>query len=283
MTLTGLSGVYPILATPFRTDRSVDEDDLGHLIDFIVTSGADGIVFPGVASEFETLESAERTRLVYRVAHCVAARVPLVVGVSAANAADAAAHVHQAHALGAAAVMAVAPSAFASEKAAVRDYYARIAEVGVPVILQNAPPPAGCALSADDVIELVRTIDGVRYVKEETLPCGQRITQVLAAQVPALAGVFGGAGGRYITDELARGATGTMPAVELAEMHVALFAAHRAGDRARVRHLFNRMLPVLNLQAVFRWALTKEVLRLRGIVAHAGIVPHAPRASSSVM
>ena len=78
MTLTGLSGVYPILATPFRTDRSVDEDDLGHLIDFIVRSGADGIVFPGVASEFETLESAERTRLVDRVAHCVAARVPLV-------------------------------------------------------------------------------------------------------------------------------------------------------------------------------------------------------------
>ena len=85
MTLTGLSGVYPIPATPFRTDRSVDEDDLGHLIDFIVTSGADGIVFPGVASEFETLESAERTRLVDRVAHCVAARVPLVVGVSAAD------------------------------------------------------------------------------------------------------------------------------------------------------------------------------------------------------
>src|SRR5436309_2850653 len=68
----------------------------------------------------------------------------------------------------------------------------------------------------------------------------------------------------------ARGAIGTMPAVELAELHVALFAAHRTGDRRAVRAWFNRMLPVLNLQAVFRWALTKEVLRRRGVIAHAG-------------
>jgi 4-hydroxy-tetrahydrodipicolinate synthase len=89
----------------------------------------------------------------------------------------------------------------------------------------------------------------------------------LLAHAPAsLAGVFGGAGGRYITDELRRGACGTMPAVELAEVHVALFAAHRAGDDARVRRIFTRMLPVLNVQAVFRWSLTKYVLLKRGLI-----------------
>ncbi len=30
------------------------------------------------------------------------------------------------------------------------------------------------------------------------------------------------------------------------------------------------MLPILNVQAVFRWALTKYVLHKRGIIAHAG-------------
>ena len=53
-------------------------------------------------------------------------------------------------------------------------------------------------------------------------------------------------------------------------MHVALIAAHRAGDRAGVRRLFNRMLPLLNFQAVFRMAMTKETLRRRGIIASAG-------------
>jgi 4-hydroxy-tetrahydrodipicolinate synthase len=99
------------------------------------------------------------------------------------------------------------------------------------------------------------------------MPCGQRITQLLELKPPQLRGVFGGAGGRYITDELARGAVGTMPAAELAELHVRQMAAHRAGDRAAVRQLFNRMLPLLNFQAVFRMAMTKEVLRRRGVIS----------------
>jgi 4-hydroxy-tetrahydrodipicolinate synthase len=173
--------------------------------------------------------------------------------------------------------MAVAPPSLAGQKSAIRDYYARIAGEGLPVILQNAPPPAGCALAVDDVIELVASVDGIRYVKEETLPCGQRITRMLAARLPALAGVFGGAGGRYITDELARGACGTMPACELADVHARQFALHRAGDAAGVRALYYRMLPLLNFQAVFRMAMTKEVLRLRGIIASTGVRAAGPQ------
>ena len=102
------------------------------------------------------------------------------------------------------------------------------------------------------------------------MPSGARISQTLAGAPSSLRGIFGGAGGRYLTDELARGAIGTMPACELAEIHVALLAAHRRGERKMVRELFNRMLPLLNFQAVFRWAMTKETLRRRGIIAHAG-------------
>jgi 4-hydroxy-tetrahydrodipicolinate synthase len=57
-----------------------------------------------------------------------------------------------------------------------------------------------------------------------------------------------------------------MPACELADLHVAQFRAHRAGDHAEVRRLFERMLPLLNFQAVFRMAMTKEVLRRRGVI-----------------
>ena len=34
--------------------------------------------------------------------------------------------------------------------------------------------------------------------------------------------------------------------------------------------MFARSLPLLNFQAVFRMAMTKETLRRRGIIAHAG-------------
>jgi len=42
---------------------------------------------------------------------------------------------------------------------------------------------------------------------------------------------------------------------------------HRSGDVAGVRRWFDRMLPLLNFQAVFRMAMTKEVLRRRGIIS----------------
>jgi 4-hydroxy-tetrahydrodipicolinate synthase len=261
-----LAGVYPILATPFRADAKVDEPDLRRLVDFIVAAGVDGLVFPGVASEYELLERAERLQLVEVVGAQVAARVPLVIGVSAADAGTAAGLAAHAKRIGAAAVMAVVPTTFKGNAAAIADYYAQVARAGVPVILQNAPPPAGCALSPAEVLDLVRSVEGIRYVKEESLPCGQRITQLLAAHAPRLHGVFGGAGGRYLTDELARGACGTMPACELVDLHIRQFARHRAGDAAGVRYLFNRMLPLLNFQAVFRMAMTKEVLRRRGVI-----------------
>jgi len=275
--LQPLAGVYPILATPFRPDGAPDETDLARLIDFIVAARADGIVFPGVASEFETLAPDERRRLVEAVAQQVGSRIPLVIGVSAADAATAASLAAHARSVGALALMAVAPTTLKDQPAAIIDYYARIAAAGVPIVLQNAPSPAGCALSPAEVLDVVRAVPGIRYVKEESLPCGQRITALLGAGVPQLVGVFGGAGGRYLTDELARGACGTMPACEMTDLHARQFALHRAGDRDGVRYLFNRMLPLLNFQAVFRMAMTKEVLRRRGVIAATHVRAAGPR------
>ncbi len=105
-------------------------------------------------------------------------------------------------------------------------FFQRVAAAAgaVPIMLQNAPPPAGSGLPVDVVLAVVRAVPQIAYVKEEAMPSGARITQMLAQAPPTLRGVFGGAGGRYITDELARGAVGTMPACELAEVHVALLA-----------------------------------------------------------
>jgi 4-hydroxy-tetrahydrodipicolinate synthase len=275
-----LSGVFPIVATPFRADGSPDQGDLRRVVDFLVAAGVDGIVFPGVASEFDTLSPHERVELAGIVAGANAGRVPLVIGVSAAEADGAARFARQARDLRAAAVMAMAPASMRESADAIAAYYRRIGEEGVPIILQNAPPPAGCGLAPERVVALAAGNAAIEYVKEETLPCGQRITKLLALAPPTLKGVFGGAGGRYITDELARGACGTMPACELADLSVAQFACHRAGDAAGVRRWFNRMLPLLNFQAVFRMAMTKEVLRRRGVIASthvraAGPVPDA--------
>ena len=268
--MRNVSGVWPVLPTPFRPDGTPDEEGLAAVAAYALAAGVDGVVYPGVASEYEMLTPQERTRLVDVVAATCGSSGALVVGGSAPDAAATHAVMRQAAQVGAAAIMIMAPRDRTDAPAIVEFFRTTAGVTDVPIMLQNAPPPAGSGLPVDTVLEVVRAVPAIAYVKEEALPSGARISRLVAGAPASLRGVLGGAGGRYITDELARGAIGTMPAVELAELHVALFAAHRAGDRRAVRMWFNRMLPTLNLQAVFRWSLTKEVLRRRGIIAHAG-------------
>ena len=262
-----LSGVYPVLPTPFDAAGQPDEKALRGLVRYLLEAGVDGITYPGVASEVGQLSVAERLLLTAAVLEGVAGRVPVVAGVSSAQAATTIELAKAAIAQGAAGLMLAVPPDRPTAAQQI-EYFSEVS-AAVPsavLVLQNVPMPVGAGLDPEAIVQVATAVPAIRYVKEETLPSGQRLT-VLRKQGPAtLVGVFGGAGGRYITDELRRGAAGTMPAIELAEVHVALFKAHRAGDEARVRELFTRMLPILNVQAVFRWSLTKYVLSARGLL-----------------
>lgn len=273
-----ISGVFPVLPTPFKANLQPDEASLRRLVRYLIAAGVDGITYPGVASEFAQLSEAEREHLSQVVLHEVAGRVPVVIGVSSADAAVTMRLARSAAAAGAAALMVAAPPQWASAEDQIAHFKALAAAVpGTALMLQNVPPPVGAGLAPEVLLTIVKAVPQIAYIKEESLPSGQRLSVVLADAPSSLLGVLGGAGGRYITDELRRGACGTMPAIELAEVHVALFAAHRRGDEAAVRQLFTRMLPILNIQAVFRWSLTKEVLLSRGLIAHAGQRIDGPR------
>ncbi len=271
-----------MLATPFDAQGAPDEGSLVRVVDYALRCGADAVVFPGVASEVEQLTAEERDRLVALVARTVAGRVPLIVGASASDLATSIRQTQVAASVGAAAAMVMAPARLAGDAAALHAHYQELgAAAAVPIMLQNAPPPAGAGFDMATIAPVVATVSAIRYVKEEAMPCGQRISALLSRPEIATAGhfggVLGGAGARYLLDELARGAIGTMPACELTDIHVAMVNAWRSGDHGRARTLYNRSLPLLNFQAVFRWAMTKEVLRRRGIIDCAYVRAPGPR------
>lgn len=262
-----LRGTFPVLCTPFCDVGTIDRDDFDRLIDFVIASGADGCVYPGVASEVDTLSDDERAGMVARLGQRLDGRMPFVVGASAASPEQVLHHIRVGARAGAACAMVMAPGHLGQDATAQTSFFAQIAEQSaIPIMLQNAPSPIGAGLSAGAVAGIAEAVHGVRYVKEETMPCGQNLTLIQDACGSAIEGVFGGAGGRYITDELARGSLGTMPASELADLHVALVRAWRAGNEAEARRLFMVSLPGLNFQAIFRMHMTKETLRLRGVL-----------------
>lgn len=275
---TTLAGAFPVLPTPFRADGSIDEADFIAAIDFALACGADGLVYPGVASEVDVLTPEERRSQVALLARHVAGRAPLIIGASDPDPAAAAAHVAFAAGIGAAAAMVMAPGNAGSDLGRQIDYFSTVtAAAALPVMLQNQPTPVGAGLLPQHVAEIARAVPAIRYIKEETQPCGQNLSRIAAALAGDSDGIFGGAGGRYIMDELNRGAAGTMPAAELTDIHVRIVSAFRAGDATEARRLYSASLPLLNFQAVFRMHMTKEVLRRRGVIRNTFVRGAGPK------
>jgi len=262
-----LSGVLPILPTIFTASGTLDETGTRRVVEYIIGAGAHGIVFPGLASEYDTLARDERLHLTRLIGEWIGGRVPFVVGASATSTDDTVAFAAAGAKAGAIAAMILTPKIFADDPTGMRDFYRAVHfGAGIDIMLQNAPTPMGIGLSLEKVAELAKAVDGVRYVKEEAPPSGQRITRLTELAGDSLRAVFGGAGARYVIDELLRGTKGTMPACEITELHVAMFDQFERGNEASARDLFERTLPLLNMQAIFRWRLTKAILQRRGLI-----------------
>lgn len=263
-----LNGILPVLPTPFLKGGGVDLAAMPRLVRFAIDAGAGGVVFPGFASEVEQLTASERRDLLAQVVKAVDGKTAIIAGASAETVEEAVNHGSVARELGVNWLMIQPPKSIGSGAAEVIAFLSAVAAKlpSARFILQNAPAPRGSDLSPETIIEVANAVLEIAYVKEETLPAGPAITAILSAQPGQMLGVIGGGGARYILDEYARGACAAMPAIEIADKHVALDQAWRAGNKGKARDIYVRTLPLLTLQAVFRMRLTKHVMMRRGIL-----------------
>jgi 4-hydroxy-tetrahydrodipicolinate synthase len=270
-----LRGILPVLQIPFRgagAGQVIDDDSLRAEVDFCIAAGVDGLVVPALASEFMVLAPEERQDIVATVIDQTRQRVPVVANVAAASVQEAVLYARHAREAGAAAVMALPPYVRRPGPDGVFAYYQAIAEAArLPIVIQNAPPPLGMNLPSALVNRLVDEIDCIAYVKEERLPPGHHMSDVLAGASSRLRGVFGGTAGLYIPSELARGAIGCMPSAAIPDVLVDIYRAYVGGDVARARALHQQALPLLTMEMSVLMAVSKEVLVRRGVFAGTGM------------
>lgn len=266
-----LAGIYQILHTPFTDTGDIDWRSFEQQIDFCIAAGVHGLVLPAMASEFFSLSDDERFEVVEFAAKTMAGRLPLVVGVQAITLAMALKFGEHAVKHGADALMAMPPYLRKAAKPEVEQYYKQIGSLGLPVIIQNAPAPVGTPLSPADLAALLRAEPNIRYIKEETPPILQRITKILDAAGDACDGVFGGANGIYLVDELERGACGNMPAGGLVDVQVKIYELAKAGKIAEAEAMNLRLLPLLNYASMYGVSFHKYVLWRRGVLKSAHV------------
>lgn len=268
-------GVFTIPCTPFTEDGALDLGSLRSEVAFCLAAGAHGIVAPVNASEAWTLTDEERRTVAETLVASVDRRVPVVVGVSAGSGPAAVTFARHAAAIGADAVIALPPTGPTAPPEAIFAFYRDLSEaVTIPIFVQNHDAPYGTRMSPEFVARLVTELPGVDWVKEETLPPGHAITAELGLCGPKLKGIMGGVAGRYLLDEYARGACGTMPACEMTDVHVQVWEALEAGDARGARDLFNRLLPLLNYEGLMP-GVYKAVLKRRGVIGSDYLRHHA--------
>jgi 4-hydroxy-tetrahydrodipicolinate synthase len=261
-------GVFTIPVTPFDAHGEVHERALESWVQFCVEAGAHGVVAPVNASEAPLLSDDERKHVAEIVVATVARRAPAVVGVSAATTRQSVEFARHARGAGADAVIAMPPYVKQASASEIVDFYEQVARAADrPVFIQNFGAPIGTPMSARLLAELVQ-IEGVDYIKEETARAAQLMTELLALAGPGLKGIMGGMAGRYLFNEFRRGACGTMPACEVTDVDVRIWNALEAGDLPGARQLHNRLLPLLNIEAMYGAAIYKEVLKRRGVIEH---------------
>lgn len=265
-------GVYAILPTPFADDGGLDIASLEQVVEFELAAGVHGLTILGILGEAHKLTEDERRGVIETVVRRAAGRVPVVAGASAPATDLAIRYGRLAEDLGAAALM-VAPPVNLTDLNAVREYYRRVHDATrQPLVVQDEPVFSGVVMPTAFLASLTDALPRARAIKLEELPSPLKVARVLAAARQPVA-VYGGMGGVYFYEELARGAAGTMTGFAFPEILVAIYTAFAAGDRAGARAVFYRYLPLIRYegQPGIGLALRKEILRRRGVIASAAI------------
>jgi dihydrodipicolinate synthase/N-acetylneuraminate lyase len=225
-----LAGVLPIVHLPFDARDQIDEADLQREIDWIFSTGADGLG-TGMVSEIVRLSADERARLAERLVQFTAGRGAVFMSVGAESGATARAHAIAAERAGCDAIMAVPPMTARLPVAAVVDYFSEIAEsVALPLVVQDASGYVGQPIPHSACVELLDRYGPEKILfKPEAAPLGPNLSALRDA-TGGRARIFEGSGGILLVDSYRRGIVGTMPGVDLLDGVVALWRALETGD-----------------------------------------------------
>jgi 2-keto-3-deoxy-L-arabinonate dehydratase len=246
-----LTGVVPVVPTIFRDDETVDLDGTARVVDYLIDAGVDGLCLLANYAEQFSLTDAERDAIARTLLERVAGRCPVIVTASHYSARVAAARARSARDMGAAMVMLMPPffgATLTVGAPAVIDYFRQVAdEIDIPIMVQDAPL-SPTPLPAGLLIDLVRQVPAVQYVKIEVPQAADKLHALTSALGADLPGPFDGEESVTLIPDLDAGASGTMPSSMVPAELGRIVRSHLAGDRASALRAWEELLPLIHFE-----------------------------------
>ena len=251
-----LRGLFPIAQTPFTPDDRLDLTALAQQVKFCARNGVPGLIWPQLASNWSTLNEAERTSGAEALlAAARGTRVAVVIGVQAQgqDLETSLRLARHAEAHGADAIISL-PPAKASEDAMV-DYYKAVgAATRLPLVLQTQGD-----MSTDLVGRVYRAAPTLACVKDEAGDPLKRYATIRALTEGKIA-IFAGKGCTEMLNELTLGFDGYCPSMFCTDLFQRVVEMWNTGHRRPAEELFARIMALRSISNVMPYLMV-----LRGI------------------
>ena len=163
-----LRGCATALVTPFMTDGRVDEARMRALLERQIAGGVKLLVPCGTTGEAMTMTPEEQIGVVRLAVETARGRARVIAGVGTNATASTIERAQAARAVGADAVLVVAPYYNKPTQAGLTAHFTAVAKAvaGFPVVLYNVPGRTASNIQAATVLGLARDVDNIVAVKE---------------------------------------------------------------------------------------------------------------------
>jgi len=172
LTSQEITGTWATLLLPINADESIDFARLGQDLDYLLTTGVDGLYAHGTAGEFYALSEVEFDRINALMAEkCERAGRPFQIGAGHMSAQIALERVRRAAQLKPGAIQIILPDWFPVSMAEAKAFLERVAEAAHPIgiVLYN-PPHAKRYLQPEDYEQIAAAIPALVGVKVANEP-----------------------------------------------------------------------------------------------------------------
>ena len=259
-------GVFKILATPYKEDKSVDYEDLAAETEFLVRSGMQGLVWPQNSSDLPWLTSDEVMEGMDVIAKAAKDTAPtLTFGVQGNDTESMLELARHAEKLAPDAMIAMPPKN-AKSIGEYREYYTELCNVtSRPVFIQTSAGAPNIEPTIDFIVELSKKFPNFGYIKEEYGNTLKRMKQAARDRPGPVKRIFGGSRARSWTYEMRLGTDGMMTGgPQYAEVYAKIWDLHRENRPDEVRDLYGKMMLITNLEN-FIPGLRPYLMKQRGI------------------
>ena len=242
-----IKGIFPAAMTMFTQEGDLDEAGTMRHVEYLIRSGAHGVIACGTSGEFIALTNEERLRVIGWIVQAAAGRVPVYAGTGHYSTRLTIELSQAAEKMGADGLILILPYYQKPPKEAIIQHFHTIrGETSLPMMLYNNPGYAGTVeLTPLDVAALVEegVFQSIKSTFESVVPvhdllylCGDRLRIFYGSFKAPMQALLTGAHGWIsgFPNFLTAGC-------------VELYNACAAGDVVEARACWNKLLPFVHI------------------------------------